>query len=227
MIRNSVSDFDSVFWGGGKEKRKGKRKEKKEAVMTCLLLRATAVAVVLCAGIAAAYLPGVAPHDYADNEAVELKVVKLTSTRTQLPYDYYDGLPFCRPKVINDKKENLGEILRGDRIANSLYTLNFRTPVTCQTLGADRTDVAPWVKGDTAEPHVCTHTYSQKDIARFVSFIKNEYRVHWEVDSMPAARARGLSPATKQPEYDIGFLLVSNPHLTSLSPFVSCPSVEI
>lgn len=177
--------------------------------MTKQNLKLFIVAIVLPM-MAMGYLPGVAPHDYTDGETVELKVVKLTSTRTQLPYDFYDGLPFCRPNKINDKKENLGEILRGDRIANSLYSLSFRTPVVCQTLGADRSDVAPWTKEETGKgPASCTHAYSQKELSRFVSFVKNEYRVHWEVDNMPAARARGLSPTTKQPEYDIGFLLVS------------------
>ena len=38
---------------------------------------------------AAFYLPGVAPKDFTAGERVELKVNKLTSTRTHLPYDYY------------------------------------------------------------------------------------------------------------------------------------------
>lgn len=66
------------------------------------------------------YLPGVAPVDYEDDVTVELKVNKLTSVHTQLPYKYY-SLPFCPPKEVVDKVENLGEILRGDRIENSPY----------------------------------------------------------------------------------------------------------
>ena len=38
---------------------------------------------------AAFYLPGVAPKDFTAGERVEMKVNKLTSTRTHLPYDYY------------------------------------------------------------------------------------------------------------------------------------------
>lgn len=68
------------------------------------------------------YLPGVAPIDFQEGEVVPLKVNKLTSIHTQLPYQYY-SLPFCKPKQVQDKKENLGEILRGDRIENSLYTV--------------------------------------------------------------------------------------------------------
>jgi transmembrane 9 superfamily protein 2/4 len=66
------------------------------------------------------YLPGVAPVNFHDGDKVELKVNKITSVHTQLPYQYY-SLPFCQPPHIEDKVENLGEILRGDRIENSLY----------------------------------------------------------------------------------------------------------
>lgn len=49
-----------------------------------------------------------------------VKVNKLSSTRTQLPYEYY-SLPFCQPDKIINVAENLGEVLRGDRIENSPY----------------------------------------------------------------------------------------------------------
>jgi transmembrane 9 superfamily member 2/4 len=47
-------------------------------------------------------------------------VNKLTSTKTQIPYDYY-SLPFCKPKKAGLQSENLGEMLSGDRIENSVY----------------------------------------------------------------------------------------------------------
>ena len=51
-----------------------------------------------------------------------LQAVSMTSVKTQLPYEYY-SLPFCRSsqKGIHYKSLNLGEVLRGDRIANTLY----------------------------------------------------------------------------------------------------------
>ena len=49
-----------------------------------------------------------------------LKVNKLSSVKNQLPYEYY-SLPYCRPEKIVQSAENLGEVLRGDRIENSLY----------------------------------------------------------------------------------------------------------
>lgn len=51
-----------------------------------------------------------------------VKVNKLTSTKTQLPYSYY-SLPYCRPEKIVDSAENLGEVLRGDRIENSPFVV--------------------------------------------------------------------------------------------------------
>lgn len=39
-----------------------------------------------------------------------------------LPYEYY-ALPYCKPEKVVSSAENLGEVLRGDRILNSLYTV--------------------------------------------------------------------------------------------------------
>ena len=73
------------------------------------------------------YLPGVAPKDYADTEPVPLKVNKMVSAKTQLPYDYY-SLNFCTPpggpKL---SAENLGELLMGDKIESSPYEVCFFT----------------------------------------------------------------------------------------------------
>lgn len=44
----------------------------------------------------------------------------LSSAKSALPLEYY-ALPFCKPEVIIPSAENLGEVLRGDRIYNSLY----------------------------------------------------------------------------------------------------------
>ncbi|EPS73699.1 hypothetical protein M569_01058, partial [Genlisea aurea] len=83
-------------------------------VGVCLLL------FVFIAGVQSFYLPGVAPQDFNKDDALKVKVNKLTSVKTQLPYSYY-SLPFCAPDKIVDSTENLGEVLRGDRIENSPY----------------------------------------------------------------------------------------------------------
>ena len=63
---------------------------------------------------------GVAPIDFEKDEEVQIKAVKMTSSRTQLPYEFY-SLKFCQPAKVEYQSENLGEVLRGDRIVNTKY----------------------------------------------------------------------------------------------------------
>lgn len=52
---------------------------------------------------------------------MELKVNKMASIHTQIPYDYY-ALKFCKPPGgVKQAQENLGEFLTGDRIESSPY----------------------------------------------------------------------------------------------------------
>ena len=60
---------------------------------------------------------------FQQGDSLPVKVNKLSSTKTQLPYDYY-YLNYCKPKKITNNAENLGEVLRGDRIENSVYTVS-------------------------------------------------------------------------------------------------------
>merc|ERR1719230_1080932 len=79
------------------------------------------------------YLPGVAPREWTVGEEIKLKVNKLDSTKTQIPYDYYD-LPFCQPEDIKRDAENLGEVLTGERIENSAYEIHMRVNKACSLL---------------------------------------------------------------------------------------------
>ena len=81
-------------------------------------IRVLLAAVLPCAGF---YLPGVAPIEYEKGHKVDLKVNKLTSTKTQLPYEWCCtplqprpsklrgrracavcrySLPFCKPEEV-------------------------------------------------------------------------------------------------------------------------------
>jgi transmembrane 9 superfamily member 2/4 len=75
-------------------------------------------------------------------------VNKLTSTKTQLPYEWY-SLPFCRPDEIVSKAENLGEVMRGDKIENSLYDIKMNVEEQCKLL--------------------CTKSYKESDMTEFKS----------------------------------------------------------
>mmetsp|Transcript_59915 Transcript_59915/g.111016 ORF Transcript_59915/g.111016 Transcript_59915/m.111016 type:complete len:612 (+) Transcript_59915:86-1921(+) len=113
------------------------------------------------------YLPGVAPKEYKKDAEVELKVNKLTSVKTQLPYNYYT-LPYCKPNDgIQKVNENLGEILAGDLIENSPYKISMRKNVTCA--------------------HLCTEALDKKKKQLMKNMIDDEYLVNWMVDNLPAA----------------------------------------
>ena len=169
------------------------------------IARTLGLVLALAATRGLGLLPGISPHDYLPGEEVELKVNKLTSVKTQLPYDFYDALPFCRPRDVVDKNENLGEIIKGDRISNSLYRLKFLEDVACATLGEGiETEIKPLEKH--GEKGSCVIEYGYTGLRRFMKFINNDYLVHWEVDGLPAAHSR-VNPMTKQMYYDIGFPL--------------------
>jgi len=143
----------------------------------------------LCSGF---YLPGVIPHDYQEGEAVKVKVNRLDSVRTQLPYEYY-SLPFCKPEKINNAAENMGEILRGDRIETSAYKVEMFKEDSCQIL--------------------CRREYTSSEMEQFAEKVKDEYRVHMVVDNLPAAYRQNLytadpdAPPELQYSYERGFLL--------------------
>ncbi|CAL8469256.1 g8797 [Coccomyxa elongata] len=145
--------------------------------------------IFLCFTVAPAlgfYLPGVAPQDYAKGDKVVLKVNKLTSIRTQLPYEYY-SMPYCRPEKILPSAENLGEVLRGDRIENSPYEIFIRVDEQCKTL----------CKIDAL---------SANQAKAFKGKIEDDYRVLMILDNLPIAIVR-LRDDNGQPfkTYERGF----------------------
>nr|VDD34094.1 unnamed protein product [Brassica oleracea] len=137
-------------------------------------LKRSAIAFLLLLFVRAAhsfYLPGVAPQDFEKRSYIDLigdelkvKVNKLTSIKTQLPYSYY-SLPFCQPKKIVDSTENLGEVLRGDRIENAPYSFKMREAQMCNIL--------------------CRVTLDAKTAKAFKEKIDDEYRVNMILDNLP------------------------------------------
>jgi transmembrane 9 superfamily member 2/4 len=61
-----------------------------------------------------------------------LKMNMLSSSKTQVPYEYY-SLPYCRPDNIVSSAENRGEVLRGD-IVNSRYQVRVKFPLLANAL---------------------------------------------------------------------------------------------
>ncbi|MGH0176477.1 UNVERIFIED_CONTAM: hypothetical protein FKN15_077776 [Acipenser sinensis] len=114
---------------------------------------------------------GVAPIDFHQNDPVEIKAVKLTSSRTQLPYEYY-SLPFCRPDKIVYKAENLGEVLRGDRIVNTPFKMLMNSDKKCEVL-CDQSNKLEKLSVEKSK--------------LVAERIKEEYYVHLIADNLPVA----------------------------------------
>ncbi|XP_042483363.1 transmembrane 9 superfamily member 7-like [Macadamia integrifolia] len=132
------------------------------------------------------YLPGVAPRDFNQGDPLQVKVNKLSSIKTQLPYDYY-FLNYCKPSKILNSEENLGEVLRGDRIENSVYTFHMRMEDSCK--------VACRVKLDT------------ESAKNFKEKIDDEYRVNMILDNLPVAVLRQRRDGSQSTTYEHGFLV--------------------
>jgi len=133
------------------------------------------------------YVPGVAPSDFDKGDPIEVTALKMTSAHTQLPYEYY-SLDMCKPKdMLVYKSQNLGEILRGDRIVNTPYEVKMAEGVECAVLCKDKV----WDAKESKE----------------VSYrVEHEYFVHLMMDNLPCA-TRFEMPDTREIQYEPGYRL--------------------
>ena len=137
------------------------------------------------------YVPGVAPTDFRKGDKITVKAIKMTSSHTQLPFEYY-SLPFCQPKEgIQYKTENLGEILRGDRISSTAYDVEMNVQYDCRVLCGSSDSPT---KFDTAASAAAHYR------------IEQEYFIHLIVDNLPCATVFQL-PEMPEPQYEPGFRL--------------------
>jgi len=144
--------------------------ETSETIFMAMVCGTTAPRVLTLAALGISYacgfyLPGVAPREYEEGAQVPVKVNKLTSAITQIPLRYYH-LPFCMPDVVEQKGENLGEILAGDVIENSPYDVKMRMNTTCQVL--------------------CRKTLFEFQKELYRKTIDKGYLVNWVIDNLPS-----------------------------------------
>jgi transmembrane 9 superfamily protein 2/4 len=163
-----------------------------------MLLFTAIVSIVSIARNSAFVIPGLSPTNFNVNDNVVLKTNKITSAVAQIPYRYHD-LPVCKPteeQKRNDPRfkiesENLGEILMGDRIEPSLYSLKMLVDEECKLL--------------------CVVEATKEDVQLLRKRVSEEYRVHWLVDNLPAAyKVSKAGDGTNTPEsvtYEVGFPL--------------------
>jgi transmembrane 9 superfamily protein 2/4 len=105
-----------------------------------------------------------------------------------MPYDYY-ALPFCTPKNVGLQSENIGEILSGDRIENSVYKLEMKSTKACQA--------------------ACAVKLNQAQSNLFKNAIMEEYRAHWIVDNLPVGSYESYTDGSKyfSRGFPIGFTI--------------------
>ncbi|XP_043722302.1 transmembrane 9 superfamily member 11-like [Telopea speciosissima] len=115
------------------------------------------------------YLPGSYPHKYEVGDEFSVKVNSLTSIDAEVPFSYY-SLPFCKPlEGVKDSRENLGELLMGDRIENSPLRFKMQTNET--------------------EIFLCqTGSLSADDFSFLTKRIDEMYQVNLILDNLPAIR---------------------------------------
>ncbi|XP_065062319.1 transmembrane 9 superfamily member 4-like [Rhopilema esculentum] len=138
------------------------------------------------------YLPGVTPKEFTPGQPVDIKAVGLTSIKTQLPFEYY-ALPFCKPSGgVKYRVENLGEVLRGDRIVNTAYKIEMDKNKTCHS--------------------VCSKMKLSKEQSEKLSkFIKDDYTIHMIADNLPVAtKFRMLDTGDAQYEQGIKLGFIAN-----------------
>ena len=114
------------------------------------------------------------------------QVNSMSSAKTGLPMEYY-SLPFCKPAKVEASAENLGEVLRGDRIYNSMYQIQMRLDEQCKVT----------CKLDAL---------SESQAKDFKEKIESEYRINMILDNLPTAMVRMRDDGESQTKfYERGF----------------------
>jgi transmembrane 9 superfamily member 2/4 len=134
--------------------------------MGVALVLSVAVAILLDVS-SGFYLPGIAPIDYPSGAKLEVMANKLTSPKNQLPYDYY-SLAFCgseRAKELKSRPVNLGQLLVGERMKPTEYSLKMRETGSCIVQ--------------------CTKAFTKEEVQRFKKRISQDYAVRLNLDNMP------------------------------------------
>ncbi|GMH91606.1 hypothetical protein TrST_g4267 [Triparma strigata] len=113
------------------------------------------------------YVPGYAPSSYEPLEEINAYADLVESSKTQVPFSYYD-MGYCKPSEKFLKKRltsNLGSKLQGGGSTLLHYTFEAKHIEACQKL--------------------CLKTLSKGEVAKFRHAIAKEYRIHWQIDSLP------------------------------------------
>jgi len=88
-------------------------------------------------------------------------------------YSYYEAFPVCHPNEVQWQSMTFGQIMRGDRLVNSIYSIFFMV--------------------DQQPTEICSRMMDQDDLGTFRNAIDQEYLFEIYVDDLPVHTPIGLS----------------------------------
>ncbi|CAJ1349693.1 unnamed protein product [Effrenium voratum] len=109
---------------------------------------------------------------FEDDQEIQVSMNKVWpySNPTET-YEYYD-FPFCKPKIVMPHMMTLGQVLRGDRLVNSLYPMHMKRQVP-RTV-------------------ICSRPMTEMDILKFKNAIDQNYMFELFVGELPIDRPFGV-----------------------------------
>ncbi|GJQ11661.1 hypothetical protein GpartN1_g3452.t1 [Galdieria partita] len=130
------------------------------------------------------YIPGIYPNDYPQGAELDIRANKLTSSRSNVPYDFY-FLPFCPPPEEKEKKLNMGQILLGEHSKSTPFKAFMLVPETCKV--------------------ACQRTLDSKDVAKLKTLIRRDYRARLNLDNMPLVVKKQTQIEEGDEYYQLGY----------------------
>eukprot|EP01064_Diplonema_japonicum_P009090 TRINITY_DN1654_c3_g1_i1.p1 TRINITY_DN1654_c3_g1~~TRINITY_DN1654_c3_g1_i1.p1 ORF type:complete len:662 (+),score=100.79 TRINITY_DN1654_c3_g1_i1:53-1987(+) len=123
------------------------------------------------------YIPGQAQITYDEGEYLMPHVNSMTSTDGIIPFSFYD-VKVCSPKDTEELAihENMGMLLRGDKVLNSMYTFKMKKDTQCEKVKCS--------EGET--------TLTKDDLAKFRDRIEKGYRSNMILDNLPVITTKGM-----------------------------------
>lgn len=131
------------------------------------------------------YLPGTNQKEYKAGDKVIIFASSLTSSETQLPFDYF-YLPYCKGKGFEVESDNIGQALSGDVVEKTGYEVQMNVPIKCKSL--------------------CRQAMNNRQVRNFKWMIDRDYRAMWILDSLPSGLRRSYeSQQVNEEIYENGF----------------------
>uniref|UniRef100_A0A0D6QWY8 Transmembrane 9 superfamily member n=1 Tax=Araucaria cunninghamii TaxID=56994 RepID=A0A0D6QWY8_ARACU len=136
---------------------------------------------------------GASDHKYSKGEHVPLYANKVGPFHNPSEtYRYFD-LPFCPPDKVTEKREDLGEVLNGDRMVDARYKLSFQENKDSELL--------------------CRKKLTKQDLEKFREAIKKDYYFQMYYDDLPVWGFIGkLEKDNKADPNSVRYLLYKHVH---------------